>query len=119
MERCLAAMENAKDPEDWLTANNRFHEILYQRSGRRRTIQMINQARLATNRYTRIHHTMAFETLGTEHRLIYEAAEAGHARRLEALTLAHLSQGFETMLRYVAQQEEDFPTREEQGVDRD
>jgi DNA-binding GntR family transcriptional regulator len=112
LEEALLKLESAPGADDWLVLNNRFHEILYRRSGRPRTIEIIDRARQATARYIRVYHRFDPNTLEVEHRLIFEAARAGQARRLSALVAAHLSDGYETMLQYVAKTEA-FPMREE------
>ena len=111
-EAVLEALEQAPSADDWLVLNDRFHEVLYRGSGRPRTIEIIGLARQATARYTRVYHRFDQHTVEVEHRLILEAAKAGHARRLASLVAAHLSDGYETMLRYVAQVE-NFPMRED------
>ncbi|MDH4117404.1 MAG: GntR family transcriptional regulator [Acidimicrobiia bacterium] len=105
MEETLEQLEAAEDSDEWLDLNNRFHEVLFRRSKRPRTIEIIKRARLATGRYTRIYHQFDLATVEVEHRLILEAARAGQDRRLAALITAHLSDGYETMIRYVAAQE--------------
>ncbi len=114
LEEALSKLEAAPGADDWLVLNNQFHEILYRRSGRPRTVEIIERARQATARYIRVYHRFDPSTVEVEHRLIFEAASAGHARRLSALVAAHLSDGYETMLRYVAKTE-GFPTREERA----
>lgn len=116
LEQALEALEAASEDDDWLVLNDAFHEILYRRSGRPRTIEIINRARQATARYTRVYHRFDQQTVDAEHRLIFEAAKAGHGRRLSSLIAAHLSDGYETMLRYVAKSE-GFPMREESPDD--
>ncbi len=115
MQRSLAELQQVSDPEEWLRLNDSFHEILYRRSGRPRSIEIVRQTRQATARYTRIYHLFDRPTVEVEHRLIFEAARAGHSRRLAALVAAHLSDGYETMLRYLARQE-GFPIGEEDDV---
>lgn len=120
-ETALLKLEGAGGDDDWLVLNDAFHEILYRRSGRPRTIEIVNRARQATARYIRVYHRLDQHTVEVEHRLIYEAARAGHARRLSALVAAHLSDGYETMLRYLAQSEaspqrEDIPAPADAGT---
>jgi DNA-binding GntR family transcriptional regulator len=102
----LQAMDETADPDAWLRLNNQFHELLYRNSGRPRTIEIIRRAREATLRYTRIYQGIAGGTVDEGHRMICEAATAGHARRLEALVAAHLSDGYESMMTYLARTEE-------------
>lgn len=65
-------------------------------------MKIIHQTREATLRYTRIYQQFAPETVDQEHRMIYEAAAAGHGRRLESLVAAHLADGYESMIAYLA-----------------
>ncbi len=106
MERWLDTMVTASDSDTWLNANNRFHEVLYRRAARPRAIEIIDQARTATDRYTRIYHQLASPTVESEHRMILDAATSRQERRLEALIVAHLSDGFEAMLTYVDEREQ-------------
>jgi len=101
----LQAMEAPEHLDSWLQLNNEFHEILYRRSNRPRTIQIVNRTRGATVRYTRVYMQLAPDVIGEGHRSIYDAAIAGHGRRLESLVAAHLSDGYETMMQLVAQAE--------------
>lgn len=104
MEERLEQLESASGSE-WLDLNRKFHEPLYLCSGKPRSIEIIDRIRRATDRYSRIYHRFDRARLQLEHRLIFEAASAGHPRRLEGLLAAHLSGGYETMLRYVAHHE--------------
>ncbi len=107
----LHALETTTDTDNWLVLNNDFHEILYRRSSRPRTIQIIDRTREATIRYTRIYQQFSPDTVEDDHRAIYEAAVSGHGRRLESLVAAHLSDGYETMLTWVAQHQDLEPSQ--------
>jgi DNA-binding GntR family transcriptional regulator len=104
MESILERMESCTDPDDWLGLNDAFHAVLFRRSKRARMIEIIRLTRQQTARYTRIYQGIDASMVHEEHRHIYEAARAGQGRRLESLIAAHLSDGYETMLRYVATQ---------------
>lgn len=106
----LKDMESETDPDQWLGLNNEFHEILYRRSNRPRTIEIIRRTREATVRYTRIYQQFSPQMVEDGHRMIYEAAVARHGRQLESLVAAHLSDGYETMMTWVAQQQGMEPT---------
>jgi DNA-binding GntR family transcriptional regulator len=112
-ERVVGALAATDDATESLRLNNRFHEILYRRAGRPRSIEIIQRARQATGRYFTAYRRFEAPTVNVEHELILEAARAGHARRLGSLVTAHLSDGYETMVRSVAE-EQRFPAREEQ-----
>jgi DNA-binding GntR family transcriptional regulator len=105
MLEMLELMDGHPESESWLAWNDAFHDVMFRRSRRVRTVEIIRRARQQTGRYTRIHQGVGPSTVQEEHRLIYEAARAGQGRRLESLISAHLSDGYETMLRYVAKQE--------------
>ncbi len=107
----LGALGATTDTDHWMALNNDFHEILYRRSNRPRTIQIIDRTREATIRYTRIYQQFSPETVEDDHRAIYEAAASGHGRRLESLVAAHLSDGYETMLTWVAQHQDLEPSQ--------
>lgn len=113
MATILSELEHADDAETWLPLNNAFHEALYGKSLRPRSIQIINRTRQATDRYIRIYHRFDPQTVEVEHRLIYDAAVAGHGRRLESLVAAHLADGYETMMEYVADHERDADSVED------
>lgn len=104
MEERLDQLESATGSE-WLDLNRKFHEPLYLCSGKPRSIEFVDRIRRATDRYTGVYYRFDRAKVQLEHRLIYEAAVAGHPRRLEALIVAHLCDGYETMLRYLANQD--------------
>lgn len=115
MAEALELMETAEG-SDWLGLNRVFHETLYTCADKPRTIEVIDQIRRATDRYTRIYQRFDRIKVQLEHRLIFEAVSDGHPRRVEALVAAHLADGYETMLRYVAHEEEAFQTNGNNAV---
>ena len=114
MAETLELLDEA-DGSQWLDLNRRFHETLYLCSGKPRSIEFVDRMRRATDRYTSVYFRFDRAKVQLEHRLIYEAAVAGHPRRLEALITAHLSDGYETMLRYLANQGT-FQSEEPDGI---
>ncbi len=95
----MAAMDGAASADDWQLANNAFHARLYRRSERPRTIEIIARTRQQTDRYTRLHLAVHRAGAAVEHRLILDAVRAGQVDRLESLVRAHISAGYETILR--------------------
>lgn len=100
MREILEEMTDAEG-SDLLVLNHRFHEALYTRARKPRSIEIIKRIRQATDRYVRIHLLFDLAKVHLEHEQILEAVEAQHPRRLEALVAAHLSDGYETMLQYL------------------
>lgn len=90
-------LERADDRE-WSDANVAFHRAIYTKAPKPRSIEIIDRAREATDRYLRMYHQLDRATDREEHRQIYDSVVAGQGRRLEALIIAHLSSGYETML---------------------
>ncbi len=101
MADSLAEMKEADEPAVWLRANNRFHQVMYAAAGRPRSEEIIRRARQQTARYTRIYYELDRRVADLEHEMILEAARQAQAKRLAALVTAHLSAGYETMLRYL------------------
>ncbi len=101
MAASLAEMKGADDTAVWLRANNSFHQQMYAAAGRPRSEEIIRRARQQTARYTRIYYELDFQVADLEHEMILAAARHGQADRLAALVTAHLSAGYETMLRYL------------------
>jgi DNA-binding GntR family transcriptional regulator len=117
IEDALHALEAATGPEEWLQLNNEYHDLIYRKSGRQRSVEIIRHARRATDRYIRIYRTFDPTSVDVEHRQIFDALKSGHARRLASLVAAHLSGGYETMLRY-GTDHHGFPNLEEDSARR-
>jgi DNA-binding GntR family transcriptional regulator len=101
MRELLEQMHSA-EPSVWLELNRRFHETLYLRAKKPRSTEIIDRIRQATDRYVRIYQSLDHGKVHREHEMILEAVESRQGRRLEALVAAHLSDGYETMLQYLA-----------------
>lgn len=117
IERTLHELEATTGPNEWLQLNNEYHDLIYRKSGRQRSVEIIRHARRATDRYIRIYRTFEPTKVDTEHRQIFDALTSRHGRRLAALVEAHLSEGYETMLRYGIDHQ-GFPSTEEDSAGR-
>lgn len=104
LRSALDRLERVND-RDWSSANVAFHRAIYTNAPKPRSIEIIDRAREATDRYLRLYHRLDRATDLEEHRQIFDAVVARQSRRLEALITAHLSAGYETMLTYL----EDLP----------
>lgn len=99
--RELLEMLSHADGSEWLTLNRRFHETLYRRARKPRSLEIVERIRQATDRYVRVHLSLDLHKVHREHEMILEAVEARQGRRLEALVTAHLSDAYETMLQFL------------------
>lgn len=102
MRETLSSLDVAEAAE-FLELNHRFHHTLYSAADKPRSSAIVDQIRAATDRYLRIYHQLDRERVQREHHEILAAVEEGQGQRLEGLVSAHLSSGYETMLRYLAQ----------------
>lgn len=105
MEAVLHRMDQMSDHHEWQALNNEFHAILYNRSGRVRSIEIVQRIRHQTDRYTRIYRELDQEAAHAEHGMMLDACRKGEAARLEALVRAHLAAGYEAMLAYLGERE--------------
>jgi DNA-binding GntR family transcriptional regulator len=99
MEQLEKSMEATSDELVWLEVNDRFHRLLYSESGRPWMIEMLDQARLRTGRYTRL--LVSGVTTGPanrEHRLILNAAMERDGEALERHVGDHLRSGYDWVL---------------------
>jgi DNA-binding GntR family transcriptional regulator len=99
MEQLQKSMDSTSDELEWLDTNDRFHWLLYSESGRPWMIEMLEQARLRTGRYTRL--LVSGVTTGPanrEHRLILDAAMARDGEALERHVADHLRSGYDWVL---------------------
>lgn len=87
----------------WLDANTRFHRTIYARSGRLRSIALIESLRSQTDRYLHLHLAVIGNTahLHDEHLAILEAVEARDAAAVEHLTRQHLQSSHDFILEYL------------------
>lgn len=96
-------MEAGPSPEEWLSANARFHAVVYTKGSRPRMVQLTEQLRRLTDRYLYL-HVGVFGDVGhlhAEHRRILDAIRRGDANAAAELTLEHLATSHEFILRYL------------------
>lgn len=96
-------MEAGLAPDEWLSANARFHSLVYTKGDRPRMIQTTEQLRRLTDRYLYLHVGVFgnVDHLHVEHRHILAAVRAGDANAAAELTRAHLATSHEFILRYL------------------
>ena len=94
MEELLGFMNTTDELAGWLTANRRFHRLIYGQSNRTRMISLIDSLSEQTDRYLFHYfsdlsdHLLRFDD---QHRMILDAAREGAgAREIEDLTKVHL-----------------------------
>lgn len=100
MTEWARAMEQAADPQQWLRANHAFHALIYEQSGRRRMIELIDTLRKHVDRFVQLHLILPEnrERLLDEHRAILDAASRRDPVAVEELTRAHLVTSHERIL---------------------
>lgn len=96
-------MEAGLTPDEWLSANARFHSLVYTKGHRPRMIQTTEQLRRLTDRYLYLHVGVFgnVDHLHAEHRHILAAVRAGDANTAAELTREHLATSHEFILRYL------------------
>ena len=100
MEEQLKVTEGAKHVAAWIEANDRFHWLLYSESGRPWMIEMLDQARQRTGRYTRIKVAgLTSDPLNRQHRKILDAVIQRDGEALEVAVREHLRAGYDWVLR--------------------
>lgn len=108
MAELLAVMEEpGTGAAAWVAANAAFHQQVYRRAGRPRTVALTEQLRRLTDRYVHLHVGVIGEVghLQDEHRAILEAVRAQDAARAAELTRVHLATSHEFVLRYLLARE--------------
>jgi DNA-binding GntR family transcriptional regulator len=100
-------MEANPSPAEWLSANARFHALVYTRADRPRMIQLTEQLRLLTDRYLYLHVGVFGNTdhLHAEHRRILDAVRHGDANATAELTRAHIATSHGFILNYLLDHE--------------
>lgn len=88
----LAEMRECRDPNRYVELNNQFHMAIYELSGRRRLVEMIEQLRMATQAYLQINSEQVVPSGDAEHEHddILEACETNDAVRAVQATRQHL-----------------------------
>lgn len=85
-------MESTTDPDRWQLRHDEFHCLLIARSGRRRTIEIIESARARCGAAWSFDEA-CMTAARTDHRLILRAAERGDVAGVRLLMEAHLALG--------------------------
>ena len=103
MRKQLAIMTETTDPRTWLAANTEFHAMVYRRSNRPQTIELIEKLRRQTDRYIYLLLEAIGKTehLEAEHQHILAAVERGDGPLLARLTRDHLSAAHDNILTYL------------------
>jgi DNA-binding GntR family transcriptional regulator len=94
LESMLDEMRTGPPAARYIALNQRFHTSLYERSGRRRLVEMIAGLRDASSAYLHIYRAAAdfpVERLDAEHREILSACLAREPERAAAATRMHLT----------------------------
>lgn len=95
LARCrqlLEEMEQPLEPDRWVELNGEFHRTIYQASGRRRLLSMIDSLRHASALYVHDYITTEehLQSACASHRRILEAIEQGDSLRAQEETEKHL-----------------------------
>lgn len=103
MRELHALMRQSTDMLVWMDANVRFHRTVYARSGRPRSIDLIESLRSQTDRYLHLHLAVIGDSahLHDEHEAILGAVEARDAAAVEQLTRLHLQSSHDFILEYL------------------
>ena len=92
LEELFEELEKAEPAHEWAELNSRFHERMYEASGRSLLSQMIAQMRNRTEMFVRIFVTSGFSrTAQEDHRRILEAFKEGDPQGVEAAIREHLT----------------------------
>lgn len=88
---------------EWLTANARFHALVYCRADRPRMVALTEQLRRLTDRYLHLHLDVIgdVEHLHVEHRQILAAVRKSDPREVAELTRLHLETSHDFILRHL------------------
>ncbi len=91
----LGRMEASEDcdTEKWLGDHYRFHEYLYQLSGRPKLISQIRTLHVAIESYLRLyrHHTERIRSAGAAHRALMDILHRGDPAAAEEAMRAHIT----------------------------
>lgn len=96
----LETMERSEDVVTWLAANDRFHRLLYAKADRPWLVEILDQARGRTSRYTKLLITeMSSRPIDDLHRKILEAATRNDGEALERHIRDHMTTGHDFVLK--------------------
>lgn len=106
MAECLERMKEGGATGVLSEWNSRFHLTMLRASGMPFLLKHIRLLREATDAYRSLYYMSdhALETVSEEHRLIFEAAKAGDAERVVALTQAHHEHTVEALREHLLQE---------------
>jgi DNA-binding GntR family transcriptional regulator len=81
-------------PEEWLTANQRFHMLIYHAAGMPRLSSMIDSLWIAVEPYLRLYASAAgsFRASQEQHRAMLQSLRAGNADPAAETLRQHLSE---------------------------
>ena len=87
-----AELEAEDETVRWVEGDRRFHELLYEPSGRPRTLRFVSSLRDAVDRFylARLKHDVRREAWKAEHRRLIQAVKAGDVECARACLVAHL-----------------------------
>jgi DNA-binding GntR family transcriptional regulator len=105
LERLIADMDRfERRPEQWRSANEEFHWIVYRAARMPRLEEIISRLWVAVEPYLRLYVTTAgsFRTAQDQHRKILERIRRGEAEDAAAIMRDHLAQTKETLSRGLA-----------------
>lgn len=92
LRAALAEMHDCRDPELYVELNHRFHMSIYELSGRRRLVDLIDHLRVVTQAYVQIYAAQVVPSGQAEHEHdeILAACEANDPERAREATSRHL-----------------------------
>ncbi len=103
----LKELSRAKDPDQWIQLNNRFHHTIYQLANRPRMLELIDNLRNTVMPYMREYIITSPDHIresAESHRLIYEACVKRDPALVERETQKHLAAVSRGIVVYVKSQ---------------
>lgn len=94
------------DMNSWGELNRRFHLVLYQPAGRKRTLEIVRGLLINTDRYTRVLLTEngpALDRAEEEHRALLDLCRKGSVNQAVALTRDHIQRNCDDLLDALSQ----------------
>lgn len=106
MAECIERMEEGDGTGVLSEWNSRFHLTMLRASGMPHLLKHIRLLRMATDAYRSLYYMSehALETVGQEHREMFEAASARDAERVVALTQDHHEHTIEALRDHLLQE---------------
>lgn len=108
-ECILNQLEQEKDSSKWSELNYLFHETLYQASGRKRLLEMIQVLHNNVERYMNLYlEAMHFqEQSQIEHRTLLEACCQKNMRKAKSVLQGHMGAASKMLTKYLLTKEEE------------